>query len=147
MKAVAALALLMSAMPAYGQAWEVGCDATGCKVGQAIVSDGTMEARVLVLQLQENEVIEVLFPLGVSLLSPLFLEVDGRQRFDIRTASCDGTGCYGIVTDAVGAVAAFKKGAEMKLHFTGFKDGAMYHFSFTLSGFTAAYDRYRSGTP
>lgn len=147
MKAWLTTALLLLGTPLAAQTWEVGCDENGCRVGQAVITDGMPVARVLVLQMQGQEVVEVLFPLGVSLLTPVFLHVDEQDQFEVRTASCDESGCYGIVANPAAAIAAFKAGAEMKLRFTGFADGQTYFFPFTLSGFTAAYNRYRNGAP
>lgn len=148
MKAWLAAALSLMAGPVAAEAWQIGCDATGCKVGQAIIEpDNRMVARVLVMQLQGDEVIEVLFPLGVSLLTPIVLQVDDRPPFEVRTASCDTSGCFGVVPDAAGAVAAFKAGADLKLRFTGFENGTSYYYSFTLIGFTDAYETYRKGPP
>lgn len=142
-----AMAALLPATAALAEGWVVGCKPGGCSVGQGVMAEDRLMARVLITELRGTEIVEVLFPLGVSLLTPVFLHIDDDQQFEVRVAACKENGCYGVIPDGASAVAAFKAGSEMKLRFTGFDDGKTYFFPFTLAGFTAAYGRYRNGTP
>ena len=130
--------------PAQAQSWEVVCD-PGCKMGQVIIADDRLVSRVLIHVLQDTEIVEVLLPLGISMLAPISMQVDGGTRYDIRIATCRADGCLGVATTPAPVIDAFRRGFDMQLWFTGFEDGETYFFPYDLRGFTAAYRQYQEG--
>lgn len=134
---------LISASDAKADTWQISCDQT-CKVGQLVIADGRIVSRVLIHVLQGSEIIEVLLPLGISMLDPIAIQVDGGDRYDVRIATCRADGCIGIVRNSNRVIEEFRRGFDMQLHFTGFDDGGDYFFPYNLRGFTAAYNEYRS---
>lgn len=130
--------------PVQAQSWEVACD-PGCKMGQVIIADDRLVSRVLIHVLQGTEIIEVLLPLGISMLAPISVQVDGGTRYDVRIATCRADGCLGVVTTPAPVIEAFRRGLDMQLWFTGFEDGETYFFPYDLRGFSAAYRQYQEG--
>lgn len=124
--------------------WEVVCD-TGCRMGQVVMSQGRIVSRVLVYQLSGTEIVEVSLPLGVSMLAPIYIQVDDEVRLNVRMATCRADGCLGVVTDTPAAIEAFRRGFDMQLWFTGFEDANEYFYPFDLRGFSAAYRAYSEG--
>ena len=124
--------------------WEVVCD-TGCRMGQVVMSQGRIVSRVLVYQLSGTEIVEVFLPLGVSMLAPIYIQVDDEVRLNVRMATCRADGCLGVVTDTPAAIDAFRRGFDMQLWFTGFDDAGEYFYPFDLRGFSAAYRAYSEG--
>jgi invasion protein IalB len=129
---------------AQPQSWEVVCDPE-CKMGQVILAQDQVVSRVLIYVLQGTEIIEVLLPLGISMLAPITVQVDGGPSYDVRIATCRASGCLGVVHNPDAAIATFRAGFDMQLGFTGFDDGGTYFFPYDLRGFTAAYRQYQNG--
>lgn len=129
---------------AQTQGWQVVCD-PACKMGQVILAQGEVASRVLIYELQGTEIIEVLLPLGISMLAPITVQIDGAARFDVQIATCRANGCLGVVRNPAAAIAAFRAGFDMELGFSGFDDGQSYVFAYDLRVFTAAYQQYQNG--
>ena len=109
-----------------------------------MIADGRVVSRVLIHALRGAEVVEVLLPLRISMLDPIFIIVDGGDRYDVRIVTCRADGCVGVVRSPNLVIEAFRRGLDMQLHFTGFDDGVGYYFPYNLRGFTSAYNEYRS---
>lgn len=131
---------------AQDSAWQTACDNGQCRLGQAYLVDGALVSRVLIQKIDATEIVEIRLPLGMSQLAKIVAEVDGEQQFDIRIAVCRADGCVGILPNPAAAIAAFKRGRELKLKFLGFDDGKVYFYPFDLNGFTAAYTQYSAAS-
>jgi invasion protein IalB len=137
------LACLTFASGAQANTWQISCEQT-CKVGQLVIADGRVVSRVIIHVLQGSEIVEVLLPLGISMLDPISIQIDGGDRYEVRIATCRADGCIGIVRSPNLVIQEFRRGFDMQLHFTGFDDGGGYFYPYDLRGFSAAYNEYRS---
>ena len=130
-----ASAVLCAAVPAFAQEkgakvqkfgnWSMGCDPKqpkACLLQQDYVDAKTKAPLLRVdIAMQGNPAspsLRVIAPLGVLLLKPLVINIDGNEPANLPFTTCLPGGCSTVVSLAPQAVERMKSGKQMNFTFT-----------------------------
>ena len=83
---------------------------------------------------------QIAFPHAVNLKSPIQLQIDEHEPLNLNYAYCNQSACFVAEIIAENFINLFKAGNELNVKAL-LLDGREVTITFSLSGFTAGYDR------
>lgn len=143
-----ASALAQQPVPEPPAAWRVECAGDGkvleCRAVQQVMGRDARQliASVSVRHVPENKpsIMLVQLPLGLNLVEPVSIRVDGGapERYPLQT--CNSGGCFTSVAITDALLTAMRAGTDLKVLFQDAGKKAI-EVSFPLLGFSLAYDK------
>ncbi|MET4000745.1 invasion associated locus B family protein [Marinobacterium sp. MBR-109] len=122
--------------------WRVECQETRCQaVQQLFVGEGEKRSRVLsasVTKLQDQLVLQLVFPLGVDLRPGIATRVDESEEQQFGFSTCVQDGCVVLLPLDDNLLSGMKAGNTFKAGFRPFGSEQTLVVELSLKGFTKA---------
>lgn len=127
--------------------WRVECKQQQCQASQQLfVGENDKRSRVLaasLMKVQEQRVLQLVFPLGVDLRPGIVIRIDDSQEQHFSFTTCVSDGCVALLPLNSELYAGMKAGKVMKAGFRPFTSEQTLVAELSLSGFTKASDKVR----
>ena len=123
--------------------WELKCNSTKCQLEYQQIANEKVVTGILIYRVGDVDVLEFTVPLSISLQKGVTVRVDVNPDIRSTMLTCEQEkGCLGFITLEPIILDLFKGGENLQLIVQSFREKKYYAFTFTLSGFTAAYKGY-----
>ena len=128
-------------------AWQFACieeqSQKVCDLREVVFDPNTKEAvSYLSLTMGADSItqMQIAFPHAVNLKSPVQLQIDDKDPLNLNYAFCNQSACFVAEIIAENFINLFKSGNQLNVKIL-LLDGREATIAFSLSGFTAGYDR------
>lgn len=122
--------------------WRIQCEEQRCQAQQQLfVGEGEQRSRVLsasVMKLQDQLVMQLVFPLGVDLRPGIATRIDEAQEQQFAFSTCVKDGCVVLLPLNEGFLSGLKAGNTLKAGFRPFGSDQTLVVELSLKGFTKA---------
>ena len=122
--------------------WRLQCEEQRCQAQQQLfVGEGEQRSRVLsasVMKLQDQLVMQLVFPLGVDLRPGIATRVDEAEEQQYAFSTCVKDGCVVLLPLSDGLLSGLKAGKTLKAGFRPFGSDQTLVVELSLKGFTKA---------
>jgi invasion protein IalB len=128
-------------------AWQFTCieeqSQKVCDLRELVFDPNTKEpVSYLSMSLNSESItqMQIAFPHAVNLKSPVQLQIDDKDPLNLNYAFCNQSACFVAEIIAENFINLFKAGSQLNVKIL-LLDGREATITFSLSGFTAGYDR------
>lgn len=128
-------------------AWQFTCieeqSQKVCDLRELVFDPNTKEpVSYLSMSLNSESItqMQIAFPHAVNLKSPVQLQIDDKDPLNLNYAFCNQSACFVAEIIAENFINLFKAGSQLNVKIL-LLDGREATINFSLSGFTAGYDR------
>jgi invasion protein IalB len=128
-------------------AWQFTCieeqSQKVCDLRELVFDPNTKEpVSYLSMSLNSESItqMQIAFPHAVNLKSPIQLQIDDKDPLNLNYAFCNQSACFVAEIIAENFINLFKAGSQLNVKIL-LLDGREATITFSLSGFTAGYDR------